>query len=234
MSKFPKIVLILIAVSVGVIVLWTAAPRAISELARLSTDLTWKNVIDGKRDIPLTRLEKLHANQKSFLGRRAAAQSYANLAVAEMALATAHRLQSAERASWLKAAEISAEQGLLGQPANSYAWTRLAYLRLINEGKTQRTSQALMMSVLNGPYEKRLVHDRITYGLLTWDKLTASDRSIMQNQIQFAERKNRAKLVEIVRRNKKYLTIVITALANDPDRMKDFFKAYYRKEFRKR
>jgi len=74
------------------------------------------------------------------------------------------------------------------------------------------------MSILTGPNEGPLVFDRIVYGILLWDELAPADRFVIQNQILFADRLDRMRLVKLASQNKNYLEILVLN-----DSFSDFF-----------
>ena len=94
-------------------------------------------------------------------------------------------LQSREKAAlWhasnaMPAPRPDLEQALAWQmkalslsPADTYGWSRLAYIRILTEGLSEAAAEAFMHSIEAAPYEPRLMISRINMAVLLGNKLT--------------------------------------------------------------
>ena len=203
-----------------------AVPATMAAFTLVATAHTWEKVL-RRSDVPKEDLLKLHASQLGAVDWVPSGKSHADRAVTEIALAKAAPSRSVERADWYQRAEASVEEGLLLAPAAPYAWARLAYLRLKNGGRNSGAREALSMSFLTGPYEKRLATSRIQYAIRLWNQLSPEDQAFVKKQILWADRTKRRALIEMAKRGRKSRTIILSALAQDPNpgRLESFKRA---------
>ena len=228
MERLPNIIATTIAMVAGISVLSLAVPATMAAFTLLPTAHTWEKVIN-RSDVPKVGLLKLHASQRAAVDWVPSGKSHADRAVTEIALAKAAPSRSVERADWYQRAEGSVEEGLLLAPAAPYAWARLAYLRIKNGGWKSGVREALSMSFLTGPYEKRLATIRIQYAIRLWNQLSPEDRAFVKKQILWVDRKiNRGALIKMAKRGRKSRTIIFSALRKDLDHLKSFKRALKR------
>ena len=227
--KIANTITLLIAVLIGAVILFKAVPQTIDAFSRLPTASVSKQIIQ-KNSPSEEGLKKLHNAQRSIIERRSPGSGYSEMAITEMAMAKNAPVNSVKQIKLYKRAEISVEQGLLSAPADPYAWARLAFLRLKNKGVDSDAHQALMMSILTGPREKRLVLVRVNYALLVWDNLSLPERAIIRNQILWAERVSRKHLLALAQGNRNYRRIILNALVQDSDQFNSFFRALQRQK----
>lgn len=225
MQWLPNIIATTIAMVAGISMLSLAVPATLAAFTLVATAHTWEKVIN-RSDVPKVGLLKLHASQRAAVDWVPSGKSHADRAVTEIALAKAAPSRSVERADWYQRAEASVEEGLLLAPADPYAWARLAYLRLKKGGRKSGAREALMMSMLTGPYEKRLAKSRIQYAIRLWNRLSPEDRAFVKKQILWADRMvGRHALIKMAKRGRKSRAIILTALAQDPTRLESFKRA---------
>ncbi len=225
MQWIPNIIATTIAMFAGISILSLAVPATMAAFTLLPTAHNWEKVIN-RSHVPKVGLLNLHASQRAAVDWVPSGKSHADRAVTEIALAKAAPSRSVERADWYQRAEGSVEEGLLLAPAAPYAWARLAYLRLKNGGRNSGAREALMMSMLTGPYEKRLATIRIQYAIRLWNQLSPEDRAFVKKQILWVDRKiNRGALIKMAKRGRKSRTIILWALRKNPDRLKAFKRA---------
>ena len=225
MVRLPNIIAATIAMVAGISMVSLAVPATMAAFTLLPTTPTWEKIL-LRSDVPKVDLLKLHRAQQAALDWVRSGKKITDRAVTEIALAKASPSRSVERADWYERAQASVEEGLLLAPADPYAWARLAYLRLKKGGRKRGAREALMMSMLTGPYEKRLAKSRIQYAIRLWNQLSPEDRAFVKKQILWADRKvGRRPLIEMAKRGRKSRTIILWALREDPDRLESFKRA---------
>ena len=223
MVRLPNIIATTIAMVAGISMVSLAVPATMAAFTLLPTTPTWNKLL-LRSDVPKVDLLKLYASQQAAVDWVPSGKKITDRAVTEIALAKASPSRSVERADWYQRAEASVEEGLLLAPADPYAWARLAYLRLKKSGRKSGAREALMMSFLTGPYEKRLALNRIRYAIFLWQKLNLDDQKFVKNQILWADRTKRPALIEMAKRGRKSWAIIFSALRKDPSRVKSFIQ----------
>ncbi len=221
-----RVLISIIGVAFGIALIALAIPRTVSAYYLFQVDPTWQDARLDKQ-ISLARLQRLRDGQLAAAAWLASGKVFGALAVTEIALAKA---DPEFRTAWYRRAAGSTKAGLLSAPANPYAWTRLAYLRL-QEGAVHPRSvgYAISMSYVTGPYERRLVCDRIHYALTAWRGLTAADQMMTRRQILWADDLCRRRLVHIGQKDSRFANIIILSLARDFKRLKRFVQTMWKK-----
>ncbi len=213
----------LIGFLAGVLVLGLAVPRTIAAFQLLPAG----PVLDGVRSGKAVSGESLRAvisSQEDALGWLSSARIQEDLGIAHLELAKRQGYGGSETGRRHLSDGLRAlKAGLSLSPADPYAWARLAFIRIKNGGSATGVKRALLLSFLTGPYEKRLAISRIQYAILLWGRLSADERSLVLDQISWAERtgKRRA-LVAMAKRDSKADAIIFLAVARDPKRLRGY------------
>ena len=106
-------------------------------------------------------------------------------------------------------------QSLSRSPANSYLWYKLAIVLLLKQIAVAESADALMMSIMTGPFEPGIMLDRLRLCFLTFPVFKGEDRELLASQVKLAwntvpkdflrhianERKNRIFLVLLLKDN---------------------------------
>ena len=71
-------------------------------------------------------------------------------------------------------------------PADTYGWSRLAYVRILTEGLSPAAAEALTYSIEAAPYEPRLMITRINMASLLGNKLASDVREQIPQMIRDA------------------------------------------------
>lgn len=99
------------------------------------------------------------------------------------ALALNWAAPDSERQEWLRTAEADLEAGLAGAPARGIAWLRLAAIRQILDGPSERVVAPLMMSIETAPVIPRFWPVRLDLILRNWRFLGDEQRSVVEAYI---------------------------------------------------
>lgn len=121
----------------------------------------------------------------------------------------------------LKEALVWQRSSLALAPANTYGWTRLAYLHLITEGPSPIAAAALALSLETGPYEPSIMLTRVTMAIAMLDIIDDDTRARLPPMIRAAWEHEPGQLTETARRE-KFISLVDDALQNDPAALAQF------------
>ncbi len=78
------------------------------------------------------------------------------------------------------------KEALIRNPANSFAWARLAYARMVYNGPSRLVTMPLLQSIQAGPYEPSLLPSRITMMLNTKAYWPPEMQDLFQKQLDRA------------------------------------------------
>lgn len=115
----------------------------------------------------------------------------------------------------LQQSRESHKAGLSHAVAQSPAWFRLARLRSLTTGPTQRAARAFTMSVQTAPADHSLAFQRMAFGLAIQDALTSPGRQALQRQIATAWALDPLRTFNLAA-DLRFLATLSTVLANDP------------------
>ena len=224
MPAVSKIIAGSLALVIGAGVLGLAIPRTSAAFFLLMVEPIRQKLQKGDA-VPRDDLLKLHGTQDAVLSfSDGPGQLYLARSRTELAIAWSYPKTSKENATWREAAERSVERAVSMAPADPYAWVQLTYLRLLNGRDEHGAKDALVMSLLTGPNEQPLVFRRIPYAIQVWDLLSADERATMNDQIRWAERLDRQRLVALAERGGKSIKVILPAVAEDFPRFEEFIK----------
>lgn len=108
----------------------------------------------------------------------------------------------------------SHRRGLALDPAQPFAWLRMAKAELVTTGMTPALNPLLQMSVRTAPREPQLVLDRLELAFTVWPMLDRTTRAMMDEQVVIAARFYEKKLALMARRHQA-LDILAEALRNE-------------------
>ncbi len=101
-------------------------------------------------------------------------------------------------------------------PADTYGWSRLAYVRIITEGLSASAAEALTHSIEAAPYEPRLMITRINMAVLLGDKLAPDMRRQIPQMISAAWKLFPKELVQSAQQG-RYAPAVEAVLKDNPE-----------------
>lgn len=89
------------------------------------------------------------------------------------------------------------ENALKREPANTFAWARLAWFMYLQDGPSPDSLEALKMSIYSAPAKKSLLFWRISFAALHrayWDQ---DFENLLKRQIYFARRVSSSRLAQV-------------------------------------
>lgn len=157
--------------------------------------------------------------------RRRTAEWYplsASLNDLAMVLIEKARTAGAEDAVKLLAeAEYWQRKALALSPADPFGWFRLAYLIYRAEGPSARVAEAWRQSMINGPFEPRLIQARLEMGLQLGKLVPQEAESYVPRLIREMADEDMQALADLAKRG-HYISIVESALMTAPAFLADF------------
>lgn len=140
--------------------------------------------------------------------------------LAQIALANAVELgidQPAGRNLMPLVMQLEAE-ALKRNPANSFAWARLAYARYVYNGPSLLVTEPLLQSIQSGPYEQDLLPSRIVLALATEPYWPEELRAIFPQQLERAWLRQSVETVQAAYKDGA-IDQLRAKLANDPAKL---------------
>jgi hypothetical protein len=214
---YYEIVRGILGLSLAFALLWLAVPRTMAAFLHVPGDLILRS-IQTNQTVSNEDLHQFIVSRQNALEWVDGGRTWSDQGLAYLRLAENTGYASFAGQGYLAEGAEALKRGLSKAPASPYAWARLAYLRLLQDGMGGAAKRALMMSLFTGPLERRLIDSRIQYGLIIWHQLDASQQSMIHKQILLLDKTNRQRLYHIVRQNPNYRVIALTALASYPER----------------
>lgn len=140
-----------------------------------------------------------------------------DLAMLELELARWMTAEEPMRGTWLARSEEHLVEGLAANPADGYAWLRLAIVRHLRQAGGRPVAAPLIRSVDVAPNTRSLWLPRAEYLLTYWPVFEADELTVMRGQLRTiwsADEASRRLLLEMAARSNQ-LVIVGWALAQD-------------------
>lgn len=225
-NKLKNIPAALLALVVGVIILYLAVPRTMAAFLKIPGDPILNNMQMGKEVSP-EELEYLTSTRKRALAWLPEGRTWTDMGMAQSLMAYKIGHQSEEGKKLLTESIASLKNGLALAPANPFAWARLGYAELIKAGRPNSSAaNALKMSLLTAVYEPRLLVSRLELCLTVWEYLDDEGRDLVAKQVSLATRREPAKLAEIANRNNAAVSIIRDTLSKYPEELEKFEEHY--------
>jgi hypothetical protein len=124
----------------------------------------------------------IEANTRALRWELAANRLF-NLGSCEYAVALAKPRQDRERGEWLQRAEQSTVRGLVLEPANPFAWSRLAFMRADRLAPGREVVAPLIMSLDTGPNMRQLWRGRTRLMMLYAPSMTPDELYTVRHQL---------------------------------------------------
>jgi hypothetical protein len=147
-----------------------------------------------------------------------------DLAMLELELARWMAAAEPMRSTWLARSEEHLIEGLTANPADGYAWLRLAIVRHLRQADGRAVAAPLIRSVDVAPNTRSLWLLRAEYLLTYWPAFEPDELTVMRGQLRTiwsADEASRQPLLEMAARSKQ-LVIVGWALAQDLAAYREF------------
>ncbi len=177
---------------IGVVLITLAVPRMAAEVRIIPADntlekvrsLNWDELQDAPKAEALSdAVVALEAGQ-SIHDRNA--DLYSDVAFAQLRQVDLVGIDSEAGKALLSDAIENLKAGLKRNPANSFAWARLSYALLLQNGEpTDEVLEALAWSYQTGPIMEKLLYFRTDLSLRLWPHLDFAGRDFAIEQIRF-------------------------------------------------
>lgn len=139
----------------GIALLVLAFPRTVAAWAALDAAPAMENISYNRPATPQELAACVEGYERSLQWVRSEAR-LANLASCELAIASAAPPGTPDRVKWLARAEQHLIEGLIDDPADGYAWTRLAVVRNLRGAPGREVAAALVMAIDTTPNTRLL------------------------------------------------------------------------------
>lgn len=185
------------ALAVGAALLFIAVPMTVSSLI-MAPAIPVMGAIHDREPVTAKNLQTLIAARTRGLAWGETARKWTDLGLGRLLLTWEKELDSPERAGLLAGAIGALRKGLSLEPADSFAWTQLAYAEHLRQGGTAEVAAALRLAIATAPREPRLVLMHLELAFKAWPSLTPADRDLILRQTRFAWRVDRNRVVDLV------------------------------------
>jgi hypothetical protein len=208
--------LVLVSAMAGALLLALAVPRFMAAAISAPYDQTMRDMGDAAKAGTVSQ----EAIKAAVLSRKRAIRwqdnprLWTDLGALQLEQAEAAGLATVLGRELAARSLDSHRQGLALDPAQPYAWLRLAKAELVTTGMTPALNPPLQMSVRTAPREPQLVLDRLELAFTVWPMLDKTTRAMMNEQIVIAARFYEKKLALMTRRHQA-LDIVAEALRDE-------------------
>jgi hypothetical protein len=213
----------LLPLALGSCLLVLALPRFVSAVVMLPVEPVLDALQEGR---PVSDEDLARFASRSSIARQFSSSGRLATDLAAAKLAQAERLPTraqTERRELVEEAAALLEEGLAASPANSFAWARLAYARVLKDGAGAGAADAWRMSVLTGPAEPRLALWRTRLGLALTPYFIEGDHDLLDRQIRFAWRADGKKLASFAKSaGPDTIRVIRAALLDQPEDLQQF------------
>jgi len=148
---------------VGLLLLWFAAPRTIAYAKLGYGEKVIAALSRGETPSPL-QISAAIAHRRDALTWVDLPDAWIDLDSLYLAMARRAGLSMEDRAALLNRSISSFERGLGAAPYRPFAWLQLAQARLLKNPASKAVDPLLRMSIKIGPYESRLIGQRVRLG----------------------------------------------------------------------
>lgn len=216
---------LLLLVAAGALLLWLAGPRTVAGFARLAGDPVLE-ALQADEAVSAEELERLARSRERALSSKEAASDWSELGLAYLEMAKeAEGGPSPERINLLDDSIAASRAALRLNPAQGYAWMRLAYAQFHRNGVTPGLAGAVGMALRTAPYDRRMVFVEIEFAFMVWSRLGQEARATAGRQIAYATRRDTERLARIAK-SRLAAPIVRQALLSEPALLKHFEAVY--------
>jgi hypothetical protein len=207
---------VFMAAVLGAGLLVLAIPRTVSAWAALQAEPAIEKLQFGKTPSDDELATGVAALDRA-LTWTPSARRLTDLALLELVQATRIQANDAMRADLLARSEHHLIDGLTEDPANSFAWLRLATVRELQGAPGRQVAVALLQSLDMGPNIRRLWIQRARGLLIYWPYFTPDEFLSMRSQLGaiWSDKSMRVPLVQTADQFSQ-LPILSLALASDP------------------
>lgn len=174
---------VVLSALLGGLLLYLAVPRTIAAWAALEAQPPLEKLQDGKSP-SAEELVRGVAGLQQALTWLPSARLSTDLALLELAQATSLPIDDPARKRLLAESEQRLLVGLSENPANGFAWFRLALVRELSEASPRQIAAALAQSLDMAPNARKLWLPRAAMLLAYWRYLTPDELPAMRAQLR--------------------------------------------------
>lgn len=172
-----------ILATLGIALLGLAIPRTVAAWISLGAEPTMAR-LEANRPTTVQQLGQCVAAYDSALRWVSSPVRFANLGTCEFSLALATPTDTSQRADWLARAEEHTSKALILNPAETFAWTRLAFIRANRAAAARDVVAPLIMSLDTGPNVRALWRSRTRLILRYAPFMTVDDLLTVRHQLK--------------------------------------------------
>ena len=225
MVHVPEITIKIIGILIGVAILALAIPQSVSHI-KYSLLKPRLEMAQKQGEKSTDKLLEIYNSQLKAGELWSSASFYSSIFFTEIDIAKSVSDKSLSQ-EWLVKAHESAVQSILKNPSDPYSWSRFSYIRNVIFGANAKSTRAVVMSVLTGPFEKSLIFNQINYALIDWQYLSPDEQILINEAIVKADNLDRKRLVHFAKSNPQWMKIIVQALSVDRKRLGGFVRALF-------
>lgn len=185
-----------VSAALGFLLILLAAPRFYAGALMLPGNPVI-NVIDSDEPVGTRDVEALIASRERALDWTQSGQARLELAAAYVLLAQDEVGGGERYHALMRQARDALRDSLARAPADPYAWTRLAYVRLAEEETADRVVPILAMAIRAAPVEASLIFPRLELCLIEWPYFSNAHPDLFAQQVKLAWRQSHWQLVRL-------------------------------------
>ena len=211
----------ILAFGLGAALLYLGVPRAIEAVWTYSAGRTLLD-IQSQQEVSDEDIRNLIADLQDTMFLVESGRKWTDLGLAQLLLSA--RTEAGPQArELLVQSRDSIKKGLGLALANSFAWTRLAYVESLIGGPSAQVADYLELAILTAPYEPRSQFLRLQLVFLAWPYFQEKDRNLVLQQALYVWRQAPRLFVDLALEAAQ-ADLAREALARDPDGLERFEK----------
>lgn len=182
-----RILVVTVALSLGLALLWLSGPRLIAALHMLPGDAIKEeylpNLLAGRQPYPSA------AERQVWRDSRVAALEWVDDPAAWGDLALLDILEArqsqnpAQRKEYLESARDAVIRSIAGSPMNGFMWLRLAAIEMSLDSPAEAALSALEASIRVAPYEPSAFRQRLLIGFRYWEAASEVQHEQLRGQL---------------------------------------------------
>ena len=195
--------LVLVSATAGALLLALAVPRFMAAAISAPYDQVMRDL----NDVSKASTRSLDVVKAAALSRKRALRwqdnprTWTDLGALQLEQAEEAGFASPQGRELATRSLESHRRGLALDPAQSFAWLRMAKAELVVDGMTPALNPLLQMSVRTAPREPQLMLDRLELAFTVWPMLDRTTRTMMEEQVVIAARFYEKKLALMARKH---------------------------------
>lgn len=206
----------LLALFLGVVLVWASLPRFRAAFNHLPVDVAINHLHDGK-NLPSKKLASLIETSQATIELHAHPRYWSDISQLLFFQAEKNKYLKLKKRALLKKAEYSAKKSLAWSPANSWLWYRLANIHFLSAPVSEKTAEALNLSIMTGPYELGHLFPRLALCLQLFPRFDEQDRFLLRSQVLIAWKKAPQLFIDKLTSGNDYMDKIRLLLHNQHD-----------------